>query len=673
MSVIRKPESQPTEDTSARRKHRRRRTPQWLKRIRRFAQVVPWLSVLIILIAAVIVTGAVVSSVFSYALNRVQTSLGGFQRVVRDVGNAANGDFTLEDFDRLYSSVRDLQGSLGFAKSQTALLRPFRTVRPEIDDTLMLIDAADGLVNAADSMLNGMQPALSVLFGRGDDEVLTARISQGERLVERMRIGRTAFLRASEQLQTVRGWLDELTADSIPVDYLFYLNQLNTYYELLEQSNSVLLSAPELLTAAFGLGEQQDYLILSQNSDELRPSGGYISTYGWLSVRNGRVVEYGYSPTTATSPNPPPEDAVTEVTVPNWWIGYNSPVYAAWDGSWYADYPATAQMAMWFYDTGFNLHAPVDGVIAIDIFGFEAILAALGDVRIPGYVEAVNADNFREMIYTIRAEDGEHKAFLAALYTQIFSDWQDSISNAETNQRMLGVLLQALQEKHIMLYFNDPSLNESVQILGWAGNQAVTPQHDYLMTADANLGNKSNRSIIRQLAANVYIQPDGTAQNSVTVAYDYSRQTAENDPAVDEAFHGPLDYQNLLQVFVPRASVLTGWENFDFDPVVDQTDTYTNFIADIVLEYDSSQQYEFRYTTPLVVEPVGSYRSYSLLIQKQPGTRGDLVNVQVFLPPGATLLDSSPEPTASYTIDQTIIEYDLTLRTDQWITVTYTP
>ena len=74
-----------------------------------------------------------------------------------------------------------------------------------------------------------------------------------------------------------------------------------------------------------------------------------------------------------------------------------------------------------------------------------------------------------------------------------------------------------------------------------------------------------------------------------------------------------------------------------------------------------------------VVEPVGSYRSYSLLIQKQPGTRGDLINVQVFLPPGATLLDSSPEPTASYTIDQTIIEYDLTLRTDQWITVTYTP
>jgi len=636
-------------------------------------QAVPWLSVLIIVIAAMIVTGAVVSSVFSYALNRVQNSLSGFQRVVRDVGNAANGDFTLEDFDRLYSSVLDLQSSIGFAKSQTALLRPLRSMRPEIDNTLMLIDAANGLVASADSMLNGMQPALSILFGRGDNEVLTARISQGERLVERLRIGRTAFVRAGEQLQTVRGWLDGMTLETIPVEYLFYVNQLNTYYELLTQTNEVLLNSPELLTAAFGLGDQQDYLILSQNSDELRPSGGYISTYGWLSVRNGRIVDYGYSPTTATSPNPPPANAVTAVTVPDWWIAYNSPIYAAWDGSWYADFPTTAQMALWFYDTGSNLHAPVDGVIAIDIFGFEAILAALGEVRIPGYIEAVNASNFRQMIYDIRAEDGEHKQFLAALYTQIFADWQDSISNPEVNQRMLGVLLQTLQEKHIMLYFNDPNLNESVQILGWAGNQSPEPQYDYLMTADANMGNKSNRSIIRQLSASVYIQLDGTAQNELTVAYDYSGQTAENDPAVDEAHHGPLDYQNLLQVFVPRTSVLTGTDNLDFDPVVEDTAQYSHFVADIVVEYDSSQQYEFRYTTPLVVEPVGNYRRYSLLIQKQPGTRGDLVNVQVFLPPGAALVDASPEPTASYTIDQTIVEFDLTLRADQWITITYAP
>lgn len=62
--------------------------------------------------------------------------------------------------------------------------------------------------------------------------------------------------------------------------------------------------------------------------------------------------------------------------------------------------------------------------------------------------------------------------------------------------------------------------------------------------------------------------------------------TVENDPAVDEAHHGPLDYQNLLQVFVPRSSVLTGTDNLDFDPVVEDTAQYSDFVADIVVEYD---------------------------------------------------------------------------------------
>lgn len=50
----------------------------------------------------------------------------------------------------------------------------------------------------------------------------------------------------------------------------------------------------------------RNYLILSENSDELRPSGGYISTWGWLRVRRFRIADYGYNPTTDLTPNPPP-------------------------------------------------------------------------------------------------------------------------------------------------------------------------------------------------------------------------------------------------------------------------------------------------------------------------------------------------------------------------------
>ncbi len=68
------------------------------------------------------------------------------------------------------------------------------------------------------------------------------------------------------------------------------------YYQQLSQINRVLTNAPDFLTAALGINGDQNYLVLSENNDELRPSGGYISTYGWMTIRNGRVIELQLQP-----------------------------------------------------------------------------------------------------------------------------------------------------------------------------------------------------------------------------------------------------------------------------------------------------------------------------------------------------------------------------------------
>lgn len=113
---------------------------------------------------------------------------------------------------------------------------------------------------------------------------------------------------------------------------------IQTYGDLAD-FHRVLLASPDLLTAALGLNETQSYLILAQNNDELRPSGGYLSTYGWMTVRNGRITKYDYQATTTTSPNPPPETLASQVQIPEWWIQYRQPLYAAWDSSWHVDFP----------------------------------------------------------------------------------------------------------------------------------------------------------------------------------------------------------------------------------------------------------------------------------------------------------------------------------------------
>jgi hypothetical protein len=332
-------------------------------------------------------------------------------------------------------------------------------------------------------------------------------------------------------------------------------------------------------------------------------------------------------------------------------------------------------MAMWYYDTGNNPQSPVDGALAIDITGFEMLLNIMGSITVPGYESTpVSVDNFRQVIYNIRdfgAGDAPHKRFLAALYQQIFTEWQKQSADQDKNALLLGALLQGMQEKHFMVYFADERLNDAVSLLGWSGAQAPATDHDYLMVADANLGNKSNHSIIQSLTYDVSLQPDGTVNSRATVAYDYSARVASTDPAVNPEFNGPLDYTSLSQVFVPLGSTLTPETRISPTPIVVNNETNTAFVTRMLVPYDSNPRYQFSYITPDVVENLGSYQRYRLLVQKQPGTRSNALNIQIMLPPGAKLVRSTPQPDASYELEQPILEFRTDLTMDRWVEIIY--
>lgn len=664
------------EETLPQQRVRRRRSssPRWLRHLKRRLKKVRWRAVILVTAAiiAVLVVGSLALAADSS--NRVRASLSSLERVVSSLNNKPRTELTLNDFSRLETSVAEVIGSLQTATRQLGLFRPFGKIDNRLDATLVQLDASLELAQAAQQMLNGLRPTLFFLVSGDDDEQVMAQISSGARVVELLQVGRGSFVRAAEHLTAGRKLIDAIDPQSLTAELILTADNLDSYHAQLTEANTILMNAPELLTAAMGLNEQQSYLILSQNSDELRPSGGYISTFGWMTVRNGRVTGYNYSPTTATSPNPPREDDQRQITLPDWWIRYNRPIYAAWDGSWYADFPSTADMSMWYYNRGNNPHSPVDGVIAIDIIGFEKILAALGSVVVPGYAEVVTPENFRQMVYTIRAEgqsDLSHKQFISDLYQQIFNDWQNASTDPQTSTRLLGEVLEAIQQKHIMFYFADAQLNEAVNLLGWSGAQQPGRNQDYLLVADANLGNKSNHSIFRQLFYDVDIQTDGTLRSRATVAYDYSDRIASTDPAIDDEHHGPLDYNNLLQVYVPLGSEIESTDNLPQPPRVVNADDHSILVSRVSVAYDTNARFQFTYETPVVVDTIGPYQRYRLVLQKQPGTLGDAANVQITLPANATTIGITPEPAASYNLDRPIVEFRMILETDQTIEIIY--
>lgn len=565
--------------------------------------------------------------------------------------------------------------TLGSVQRQVGVVRPLLKFDSNIQATFASMDATRNLAQAANELLSGVQPALFFLMGRENGGASVAPISSGERLVELLRIGRPSFLRAQTYLDNALRLIDAVDTSDLSTDALLQVEALESYRAQLSSIQSILMISPDLLTSALGLDSDRSYLVLSQNSDELRPSGGYISTYGWITVRRGRIVDYNYRATTATSPNPPPAAFANQIDIPDWWISYAEPIYAAWDGSWSPDFPTTASMAMAFYNAGNNPHSPVDGVISIDIVAFEYILKALGQVTVPSYNVVVNTSNFRDVVYDIRAfgeGDTPHKQFLAALYRQIFADWQATASDPQKSAEILSALLRAVQEKHIMLSFVDENVNDAIALLGWSGRQSEAVGRDYLMVVDANLGNKSNSSIHRQVIYDVDIQSDQSVLSRATILYDYAASEAANDPAVNEAYHGRLDYNNLLQVYVPMNGALNEVTGDIIAPSLVSNTVNSQIVGRVQVPFDTSARVQFAYTTPNVVESQGKFKRYQLLIQKQPGMRTELVAVQVTLPPDASIVSVSPAAVASYNIGQPILEFRFNMTSDQQIEIVYT-
>ena len=669
--AIKTPDAFPTRHKSTRTRHR----PKWRKWIskRLSFSAKRWNVILIIVtIIVIVIVGSIV--LITDGVNRVQSSVANLSRVANNLTTKSGTDLTLTDVDRLQGSINDLIASLDVAKQRIIFIQPFKALNADANAIAVTLDASHDLAVAANDMLDGLRPTLFFMVAGDERKNVVTQISSGERVIELLQLGQGKFRHASDLLANAKANISGVTQANLSQSSILNLLGLIKYHDQLEQMNNLFTQAPNLLTAALGINSSYNYLILSQNSDELRPSGGYISTWGWMSVRNANITNYDYSPTTITSPSPPPLSMSDQIKIPSWWLSYDEPRYAAFDGSWYADFPSTAQMALWYYNNGNNDRAPLDATIAIDITGFEYILGALGSVVVPEFNEVVTSDNFRDVVYEIRA-DGEgdlpHKRFLAALYKQIFADWQTASSDPQINSKLLGALIQSLQEKHIMLYFPDDKLNHAIDLLGWSGSQNATSDHDYLMVADANLGNKSNHSITRQLTYDVSIQSDGTLSSRVGINYDYSARVAQTDPGVNAPTNGPLNYSNLMQVFVPSGSKLASSDNLlERAEVVDNA-TNSEFVRHLILEYDTSARFQYSYTTRPLIENFGPYKRYRLLLQKQPGTPGDAVSIQVTLPSDAKLISASPEPDASYTLDSLILEYQASMVTDKWIEVIY--
>ncbi|MEZ4675437.1 MAG: DUF4012 domain-containing protein [Caldilineaceae bacterium] len=391
------------------------------------------------------------------------------------------------------------------------------------------------------------------------------------------------------------------------------------------------------LPKLIGIQSPQRYLLVVQNSDELRATGGFISALGLLTLDKGRLADLAFIDSyrlyRADEEYPPAPAPMRE------FMGI--PYLLFRDANWSPDFPTTAKLLQAIYrqETG----VAVDGIVTVDLHAVETVVGALAPLRMPNVAEPLTGANVLTQIKALWAqpEAGEtitdvglgqwwnqRKNFIPTLAAAVVAKLQ----SGEIDYVAVALAVeQALNERGIQIWLTDETAATQLAALGWDGGLKVMPATDYLGLIDTNMGyNKVNAVIQRSLQYTVSWPADATAPPEALVTIDYRHPLTITDHTCDLTPRYGTDYEDLtercfynyVRLYVPGGSTLleaTGLQSSSMRATRGEAGTQV-FSGYFVIPPGESQQVTFRYQLPLQLAEILAPDRYTLLVQRQAGS-----------------------------------------------------
>jgi hypothetical protein len=355
----------------------------------------------------------------------------------------------------------------------------------------------------------GLAPAVSAVAARGAQSQRRMALSEAltPQFLAGLEEGQPQFTSLQEDLTAIAAERRSLEPSRLAEPVAEALAQLDRYlpaFGLLPRSESASVLLPSLL----GLSVSRTYLLLAQNADELRATGGFISSIGLVRVEGGIVKELDFRDSYAVDdlslPYPPAPEPLSTYMRAGLWLTR--------DANWSPDFPKSAQTAERLYQIGQSM--ALDGVIGVDTTMVQLLVSALGPLLVEPYGEWVDAGNLTAKLrqfYTSPQTSAStsdwwshRKDFSGALLKAILKRMEGDLTTGET-LRLLAAVQVGLEQRHLQLYLHDPRAGRLLAQYGWDGAVRENPG-DYLMVVDTNMGyNKVNGHIRESIDYRVFL------------------------------------------------------------------------------------------------------------------------------------------------------------------------
>jgi hypothetical protein len=508
----------------------------------------------------------------------------GFIPYAADFKNGVeSGDYFLKAGKLMISSIKPYADLIGFKKGGTSF------VEQSAEDRLQTA------IITVDKML-------------GNIDQISDYLHQGQMLIDKINPDRypekIGNLEVRTQLQKTKGEIDG------------FLN-------LFVDAKPILKKLPQI----FGVDKEKTYLILFQNDKELRATGGFLTSYAIFKIKNGKMtIErsediYDLDSSISSHPAAPRE-------IKTYHIGVST--FNIRDSNLSPDFPTSIELFNSLYQKS-GKKVNYDGIIAIDTQVLVDLLNVFGDTEVDGVVFSAKLDprcDCPSAIYklfdivdrpTPYLRENRKGILGRLMYTLFYKAL--GFSPSKYWGTLIQEMVKNLEQKHILVYFVDPSLQQSITALNYGG-KIRSYQGDYLHINNVNFaGAKSNMFVSEEIETKTEFKNNRILR---TVTVTYKNPYPHSDCNLERGglcLNATL--RNWVRLYLPKDAYLLSFRGSERKVITYQDlqkkvvegflQVPTQGMAKIVVQYELPK----------------NQSSYRLLIQKQPGTKEQKLKVIV--------------------------------------------
>ena len=451
------------------------------------------------------------------------------------------------------------------------------------------------------------------------------------------------------------------------------------------------INASKFLSSFLGFEGRRTYLLIAQNQNEIRATGGFIGIAVEATVDKGELTDLVYHDSTTVDREPLTGNPEAPEGV-YWYLWMGRLLFR--DANWSPHFPSSAAKVAEIYQRGQGVK--VDGVITASKFLSLDLVELFEDITVPGLDGVLTREQaavYTEVngLYTCSSRHVSlrgKRCFDEDLFFGLKNRLTTQSIPISLRRRLVELVNNHLDEKNILIHVFPPVDDALLWDQGWNGALSVV-DHDYLLVVDSSLPGHSNKDVLRSWEYSVSLEPDEPVRAQLRLRYD--NQEGPKDKTCSQfAWDVYHCYWNYFRVYlspmaeevqmppVPlhqgAAKLIWGYPGADSATVLSNSDTgparLTELGGYVAVEPGSVMTVPVQFVLPPgAVRPTAvNVYEYRLLIQKQPGMNDDRVSLTVDLPPDAELVTTSP---AFNSKRRQRIFFDFTLESDTTVVVSF--